>query len=476
MVIKLLSVISVILTFSLPVSSSYFSMIVLSIFFFIGLLSLYYLFMYFYTIPESKQSILIFLTQLLIIAHGLVLINRFLLETLIHCFITKLASFVDDNLEMVCYLRQTFNLGIPWLIIIIEIMVCRTVLKMAPVVFLGMNVLKFKLVCAIIPIVIFSFVGILSQSCNMNILVELIDYSVPISEKTKNKISMNLEQSFPLVMCLAVLLLILELINTFLCGKVSSVSKKSKVSPVNPVTIVTNTERDNEEADKDIEHCDQHDLHLVSVAHASEENSYKKEKEAPFETNKERIVASKIKGDKQTTSSICNECSFDFDNKQENDTSEANEKIDDKTIENTSSAEDGASEIVEKVDNKDLNSDKRGNPIKQIEQPNNQVNAINLSKSNTLFSKIKEKGIPTKLKLKTPVSYGFVLMMAIVLGLNIVLKYINTKFDGNNVVDRIAMANFRIIIFNSPFLWLLSHPAAKKFAVLRLKRNIVNVM
>ncbi len=456
MVMKLFSVISIILTFLLPISNSYFSMIVLCILSVISLMSLYYLFMYFYMIPINKQSILIYLTQSLIVAHGLLLINRFFIEIWLQCFLVELTPHIEDNFEIICYLRQTFNLAIPWIIIIIEIMVFRTVLKMSPAVFLGMNVWKVKLVCALIPIM-FPCIRLLTQTCNLSFIAELKEYSVHLSVKTKHEI--YTKKSVPMVIGFDVLLLVLEMYNTFSCNRIPSVFRKNKVKPVNQVVSMIHFEKETEVTEEQIENCnDEHVLHLQSVATAS----FIEEEEKAIQFVSPRLDSNHV----YKTSSNSNECVSKDDNGQEDDTSIASEKFDDESIDNVSYTHvNDAPDIDDMVENN-----------KDLTNHMNQPTVLHLSKTNTFFSKPNVKTSRTKTKLKQPVSYGFVLIMAILLGLNIVLHFINVRINKNNVVSRIAHANYRIMIFNGPFIWLLSHQGAKKFASHRLKRSIVNTM
>ena len=90
-----------ILMFIIPVSDSYISLVVISIFSIITLISLYYLFMYYYLLPDFKQNILVYLTRLLVAFHGIQIIYNLPIEIVLNCFKKQLILHFKDYLEFI---------------------------------------------------------------------------------------------------------------------------------------------------------------------------------------------------------------------------------------------------------------------------------------------------------------------------------------------------------------------------------------
>ncbi len=80
-----------------------------------------------------------------------------------------------------------------------------------------------------------------------------------------------------------------------------------------------------------------------------------------------------------------------------------------------------------------------------------------------------------KHKLKIPISYGFVLIMAILVCSNVVILFLNLKTEKNQVVSMISVTSLRIATKIAPFWWILSHSHAKEFAINRIRQHFVNL-
>ena len=78
-------------------------------------------------------------------------------------------------------------------------------------------------------------------------------------------------------------------------------------------------------------------------------------------------------------------------------------------------------------------------------------------------------------KQKIPISYRFVLMIAILGSVTNALLSISSLIGGNPVLTWIIFVLLRFLIFNAPLLCLLSHEQARQFMKHRIKRNYVNV-
>ena len=96
----------------------------------------------------------------------------------------------------------------------------------------------------------------------------------------------------------------------------------------------------------------------------------------------------------------------------------------------------------------------------------------NLKALQELFSSDEER----ETKQIHPVSYRFVLILAIISSTIILLKNINSVVGEVDLIIWIYLTLLRFVIYNAPLLWLLSHNQARLFMKNRLKRNIINTI
>ncbi len=383
--IQLLIIIQLFITCMLPTSGSYFSLINVVVFFAISSASLYYLFMYYYTLPIHKQSILIFLTRMLIVVHGIQLLFRLAIEIILQCFKQEITDIIDNNFDVMCYIMKIYNPGLLWLTVMLEIIAFKTLLTRSPVLYLKLNTWITKLICTLILIVFFIATRFLLK-CNKR-----------VSELVLNYFSINLENAdkvicysshygrVSFVAFVAFLLICIEIFNNFTELTQLLVSFCSKIKKLfSQFQICVNK-------------------HPIQV----EQKAYDLELQLEEST--------------QNTTS-------------------------DQTIGFTI---DLFKELPFYINNDDINS------------------------STDIIGKKSTFGLPSKKKI--PISYRFVLLMITVLCVNIVLHVLNEAVIKSSMLMWIQLTTYRLMHLNAPFVWLMSHPDAKKFAANRMRQNVVNI-
>jgi hypothetical protein len=209
----------ILLTCLVPTSDSYFSMLVLSITSIISLSCLYYLFIYYNNLPQHRQNILIFLTQMLIFFHGFNLIQELIKNILLQCFKNQIIELVDNQFLLVCYVWRLLHSKLVWFICIVEIMIFKILLIRGPVLFLYMNNLVIKVICVLIPIIPFGFklLDFKSERAKSNgflVIHDLLEIlKIKFKQEHKSKLS-NLNLSYKFL----IFLICIEFYNSYLCS------------------------------------------------------------------------------------------------------------------------------------------------------------------------------------------------------------------------------------------------------------------
>ena len=404
--IKVNILVQLILMFIIPSSDSYFSIAVLSFFSVGSLVSLYYLFMFYFLLQDNKQTILVYLTRLLIVSHTILILHHIPIEIMMHCFKKFLVAYIketigSDNLGLV---YQRLNPGVMWMITMIEIIVFKTLLRIAPVTYLGMNTKTVNFICAFISMIMFLIQCIFTNSYSDSLFYYLEYHSIQIPEIKPKKSGSSKNEILAWVFVLAIVLILLEIYGSFLHDKLMKSIRfaKTKTLFINQVYPTLTQES--------IEHVD--DGHIV---------------DDPVDTadNVSINVFDPPENDKDLNLGGEGNAGTDDQAGQDDDNPKKLRPLD--------------SQTKSKADGKSLNL-----PI-------------------------------TQHKLQSPVSYGFVLMMALLACCNVFILFLNIEVKGSKTINWISFTLFKFEIYNSPMIWILSHPNAKKFALNRLKQNTMNL-
>ena len=189
--------------------------------------------MYYYLLPDFKQNILVYLTRLLTIFHGFQIVYNLPIEIVLHCFKKQLIFLLKDHLEILVIVRQRFNPGVLWMAAIVEIIALKTLLKFAPVFYLGMNTTKIKFISLLLPILVFVLQIVFTKTYNAGLCSFIEYYTIDIPDIDQIANSKRKRNSIMIwIFVLAFILLALELYNCVLHEKIkSSVSALSKVFP-----------------------------------------------------------------------------------------------------------------------------------------------------------------------------------------------------------------------------------------------------
>ena len=398
----------------IPASDSYISIAVISIFSIISLISLYYIFMYYYLLPDFKQNILVYLTRLLTIFHGFQIVYNLPIEIVLHCFKKQLIFLLKDHLEILVIVRQRFNPGVLWMAAIVEIIALKTLLKFAPVFYLGMNTTKIKFISLLLPILVFVLQIVFTKTYNAGLCSFIEYYTIDIPDIDQIANSNRKRNSIMIwIFVLAFILLALELYNCVLHEKIkSSVSALSKVFPevVTRNDIETGTPDDTER---------RHD----------EETAGNNQTEEVDNTQIQRVNSNQV----------------------------SNIGISIPNIDNY------VNESTEPENNPDEETNEVNSDIKEDKEPKVIRNDLNSTAAPIV-----------KHKMKIPISYGFVLIMAILVCFNVFILFLNLETENSKVISMISLTLFKIALVNAPFWWILSHTHAKEFAVNRLRQHLVN--
>ena len=406
--IKVNILVQLILMFIIPSSDSYFSIAVLSFFSVGSLVSLYYLFMFYFLLQDNKQTILVYLTRLLIVSHTILILHHIPIEIMMHCFKKFLIAYiketiVSDNLGLV---YQRLNPGVMWMITMIEIIVFKTLLRIAPVTYLGMNTKTVKFICAFISMIMFLIQCIFTNSYSDSLFYYLEYHSIQIPEIKPKKSGSSKNEILAWVFVLAIILILLEIYGSFLHDKLMKSIRfaKTKTPFINQVYPTSTQES--------IEHVE--DGHIVdNPVDTADKDNVSTDVFAPPENDKDLNLGGEGNAD-----------TGDQDGQDDG---------------NPKKLRPLDSQTKSKADGKSLNL-----PI-------------------------------TQHKLQSPVSYGFVLMMALLACCNVFILFLNIEVKGSKTINWISFTLFKFEIYNSPMIWILSHPNAKKFALNRLKQNAMNL-
>ena len=231
--------VQLILLFIIPTSDSYISLVVIFLFSIISLISLYYLFVYYYLLPDFKQNILVYLTRLLIAFHGLQIIYHMPIEIVLQCFKKQLIFQIEDHFEIIIIVRQRFNPGILWMIALVEIIAIKTLLKIAPVVYLRLNTLKTKFISLLLPFLVYVLQIFFTSASNTAIksLLEYHNIEIPNIKQIPN-LNSGRNRTLIWVFILALIFLSLEFYTSFLHERIkSSVLALTKIAPVVETSI-----------------------------------------------------------------------------------------------------------------------------------------------------------------------------------------------------------------------------------------------
>ena len=101
------------------------------------------------------------------------------------------------------------------------------------------------------------------------------------------------------------------------------------------------------------------------------------------------------------------------------------------------------------------------------------INNDDISTSTDIIEKKSSFGLPTKKKI--PISYRFVILMITIQCVNIVLHVLNEAVIKSSMLMWIQLTTYRLMHLNAPFVWLMSHSDANKFAINRVRQNLVNI-
>ena len=383
--IQSLIIVQLFITCMLPTSGSYFSLINVSVFFIISSMSLYYLFMYYYTLPIHKQNILIYLTRLLIIVHGVQLLFRLAIEIIVQCFKQEITDLIDNNFDVICYLSKIYNPGLMWLTVMLEIIAFKTLLTRAPVLYLKLNTWITKLICTLIPIVFFAATRFLLK-CNKRVSVLVLNYYSINLENADKVISYSSHYGrVSFVALVAFLLICIEILNNFteLTQILVSFCSKIKTLFLQFQICINN--------------------HPIQV----EQKAYDLE--------------------------------LQLEESTQNTTSD--QKI--------------------------------GFTIDLFKELPFYINNDDISTSTDIIEKKSSFGLPTKKKI--PISYRFVILMITIQCVNIVLHVLNEAVIKSSMLMWIQLTTYRLMHLNAPFVWLMSHSDANKFATNRMRQNVVNI-
>ena len=102
---------------------------------------------------------------------------------------------------------------------------------------------------------------------------------------------------------------------------------------------------------------------------------------------------------------------------------------------------------------------------KELDSDVKEQKELEMMKESTVASRIRQK-------MRIPVSYGFVLIMAFFVCFNVCILFLN--FERSKVLNNISLTLIKNVLVNAPFWWILSHSHATDFAANRLRQHVVN--
>ena len=250
--------VQLILLFIIPTSDSYISLVVIFLFSIISLISLYYLFVYYYLLPDFKQNILVYLTRLLIAFHGLQIIYHMPIEIVLHCFMKQLIFLIKDDLEVVILITQRFNPAILRMTVIVQIIALKTLLKITPVFYLRLNTSKIKSILLFIPILLYVLQIFFAKPsvAGLHMILEYHNIEIPdLNQMTiLNRDTSNRKIPLFMMLILALILLILELYSSILHEKIKSTV--SSLTNVNRIDVDIRTRAQNDSEQQHVEEVD----------------------------------------------------------------------------------------------------------------------------------------------------------------------------------------------------------------------------
>ena len=187
------------------------------------------LYLYFQSLPSSKQTILVFVTRLTVISFGGVLFRNVVLSWFRISFRAEFVSWLEQNFSLVCTVWNPLHFYSFFYMALSETMVIKLILILSPSTFLQINTLATKnVMCALLFLPSFQFLVSLSMNglnCTRS-SVTILSWYYKVDATVIEKAKATASYDHPFFGLLPVLIFLLEISTRMIIASKRKLGKK----------------------------------------------------------------------------------------------------------------------------------------------------------------------------------------------------------------------------------------------------------